>query len=99
MSGWRKTPEQQQLSALRQSPQWQALRKLVITEEPYCRECGAPTTEIDHIQSAIDYPHRFLDRSNLQGLCSPCHHRKTGREHGRKSSRRNSEPHPGIITR
>jgi 5-methylcytosine-specific restriction endonuclease McrA len=37
-----------------------------------CRLCGAPATEIDHIAGSSPDP------DNLQALCSPCHHAKTG---------------------
>jgi 5-methylcytosine-specific restriction protein A len=63
-------------------PIWRSLRALVLKEEPLCRLCQAAdqvtaATEVDHVT-----PHRgawalFVDRANLQGLCKPCHSRKT----------------------
>ena len=59
------------------------LRKIVLAEEPLCRHClekGITTAsnEMDH----IDGNSRNLKRSNLQGLCKPCHSRKTIKEQG-----------------
>jgi 5-methylcytosine-specific restriction protein A len=54
---------------------WARLRAQVLAEEPQCRLCGAPATEVDHIQAkafgGTD------DRSNLQALDTACHKRKT----------------------
>jgi len=59
------------------------LRKMVLAEEPLCRECLkenklTPATEMDH----IDGNAWNLERGNLQGLCKGCHTRKTNREQG-----------------
>lgn len=56
--------------------QWQAIRKAVLECEPLCRECGAPATDVDH----IDGDNGNNGFSNLQPLCKPCHSRKTRRE-------------------
>ncbi len=66
---------------------WQRLRRLVLSEEPLCRECqkrGRVTlaVEVDHIVPIRKAPERRLDQTNLQGLCKPCHSRKTAREDG-----------------
>lgn len=59
---------------------WRVLRLIVLGDNPLCVDCRlAPSTEVDHIT-----PHRgnyalFWDRTNLQGLCHPCHGRKTQR--------------------
>lgn len=64
-------------------PRWPPLRNQVRSEEPRCRTgCGALTSVVDHI-----VPHRgdeqlAFDRANLQGLCKPCHDRKTAIENG-----------------
>jgi 5-methylcytosine-specific restriction protein A len=54
---------------------WSRLRAQVLAEEPQCRLCGAPSTEVDHIRAkafgGTD------DRSNLQALDTACHKRKT----------------------
>ena len=57
---------------------WQQIRNTVKAEEPNCRYCGRPTTDIDHIipraEGGTDH------RTNLQGLCTSCHKRKTHQE-------------------
>ncbi|MGH8660021.1 MAG: HNH endonuclease [Gammaproteobacteria bacterium] len=55
---------------------WRRLRLLVLARDPVCRICQrAPSTDVDHIipkrRGGADDP------SNLQGLCSSCHARKT----------------------
>ena len=59
------------------SPRWRALVQQVKAEEPWCRKCKVtPTADVDHIVEVQDSGAPF-DRSNLQGLCRPCHVRKT----------------------
>jgi 5-methylcytosine-specific restriction protein A len=76
-------------TALGYGAAWRRLRLLVLTEEPWCRECQKHgrrmlATEVDHIT-----PRRLggtNDRTNLQSLCSSHHSAKTAREqHGRAS--------------
>lgn len=62
---------------------WRELRAWVLGEEPLCRTCKAantltPTTDVDHVTPHRGDPALFWDRRNLQGLCHPCHSRKTG---------------------
>ena len=60
---------------------WARLRIMVLRREPICRICGkAEATEVDHIVTKA----RGGDDSyaNLQGLCKPCHSRKTATEDG-----------------
>jgi len=66
------------------SGDWPTIRTAHLAREPFCRECGAEATHVDHI-----VPRRqFTDQSeanrstNLQSLCPPCHSRKTAREDG-----------------
>lgn len=59
------------------------LRQQVRSEEPMCRLCLArnltrATDEIDHIKPLSAGGSN--DRSNLQGLCKPCHEEKSARE-------------------
>lgn len=72
------------------TPEWQALRKQVLEEEPLCMcevhlgALDAPaSTDVDHIK-----PHNgpedplFWDRRNLQGRAHACHSRKTASRDG-----------------
>lgn len=62
---------------------WRKLRALVLAEQPLCPECNErgilePATEVHH----IDDDPTNNDRSNLVGLCKPCHTRHTLRDMG-----------------
>jgi hypothetical protein len=56
-----------------------ALRRQVLAEEPTCRVCGAPATEVDHITSrasiaaSMPGPEDFLrEVSDRRGTCKRC---------------------------
>lgn len=57
-------------------PGWAATRTRILTRDPTCRACAlAPSTEVDHvIRGGGEHD------GNLQGLCGPCHARKTSAE-------------------
>jgi hypothetical protein len=69
-----------------------SLRRRVLAEEPVCRRCDKPATEVDHITSRariaaqmVGMPDDFVRaaqdrRENLQGLCARCHAEKTEQE-------------------
>jgi 5-methylcytosine-specific restriction enzyme A len=61
--------------------EWVKIRRVVLEEEPTCRLCGEPATDVDHI---IAKAHGGTDRrSNLRALCRRCHQRKSSSEGGR----------------
>lgn len=62
------------------------MRNLVLTEEPLCRACAT----VDRVSATVIADHIVPkaeggtdERSNYQGLCEPCHRRKTAREAAR----------------
>jgi 5-methylcytosine-specific restriction protein A len=63
--------------------QWKKLRGLCLARDPVCKMCNREASTVaDHIR-----PHRgiwalFCDLANLQGLCKPCHDKKTATEDG-----------------
>jgi len=64
---------------------WTKLARRVKAEEPLCRFCLAadrltPTEMIDHIAPVRDAPELRLVRSNLRGLCNPCHMARHARD-------------------
>ena len=67
------------------SDTWKSMRRRLLSEQPLCVSCVLtdkfiPATELDHIiPLRIDFNKR-LEYSNIQGLCSSCHLRKTQRE-------------------
>lgn len=64
-------------SVYRNNAEWQRISKQVLLEEPYCRVCGEPSTDCDHI---IPLPMGTDDRWNLQGMCHKHHSGKTRKE-------------------
>lgn len=60
--------------------EWRRLRVQVLAEEPNCRQCGRPAQHVDHITPLREGGTH--ERSNLQGLCHPCHSRLTARYDG-----------------
>ena len=58
------------------SSRWQKMRARVLAEEPLCRRCQAPATDVDHVNGDPS----DNSRANLQPLCHACHSHKTGRE-------------------
>ena len=61
---------------------WRATRRTVLEAQPCCVECrrqGYVTAahEVDHIVRHAGNPSLFWSVDNLQGLCTPCHSRKT----------------------
>ena len=66
---------------------WRKLAARILRRDPVCKAewCNKASTEVDHI-----IPRRrggSDDPGNLQGLCLPCHSRKTALEDGRWSLR------------
>jgi 5-methylcytosine-specific restriction protein A len=81
-SGWAQRPSTGDYGA-----EWRRIRARVLGEEPNCRLCGAPATEVDHILPiAIGGTH---DRANLRALCRADHKAATAampRRRKRRSS-------------
>jgi 5-methylcytosine-specific restriction enzyme A len=64
---------------------WRRVRAEVLRNEPFCRMCKAPATDVDHIapfQGLAD-PRR-LALTNLRPLCAPCHRRRTAAQSNRR---------------
>ncbi|WP_410498137.1 HNH endonuclease [Chitinibacter sp. S2-10] len=80
-------PVRKAAKSLYATKRWQDLRVLMLRANPLCVECRkegrlTAAAHVDHIR-----PHRgdealFFDERNLQGLCKPCHSRKTAAEDG-----------------
>jgi 5-methylcytosine-specific restriction endonuclease McrA len=76
------------------SSAWRKLRRIVLSQSPWCVKCGKPATVVDHIIELDSFniydthggtiPHP-LDESNLQTLCVSCHNSKTGKWANSKS--------------
>jgi 5-methylcytosine-specific restriction enzyme A len=65
---------------------WELTRRAVLARDPICKVCdSALSTEVDHIVPLAQggEPYRL---DGLQGICSPCHWAKTGRENANRPS-------------
>lgn len=61
---------------------WLSTRLAILWRDPLCLHCKAKgidelSTEVDHVIDRLLRPDLAFDESNLQGLCKPCHSRKT----------------------
>jgi 5-methylcytosine-specific restriction protein A len=63
------------------SPEWRRFRLTVLAERPWCVDCGARASDVDHIKTVRDAPERALDPSNVEPRCHPHHSSRTSREH------------------
>src|SRR5579872_3300163 len=66
---------------------YERLMRMVLAEEPLCREClkvglVEASAQCDHIIPIRVRPDLRLVRSNLQGLCTSHHSAKTAKENG-----------------
>ena len=61
---------------------WRATRAAYLHSHPHCVQCGAPATDVDHIDGAGPLSPRGHDWSNLQALCHRCHTAKTNTQDG-----------------
>ena len=61
---------------------WPRIRKRILTNEPNCRLCGNPATDVDHIVPYAYFATRQAANAlaNLQPLCTRCHGQKTRAE-------------------
>lgn len=78
-------------------PVWtKQLRPAQLLLEPFCRECArrglwVRATDVDHVQDHKGNWALFVDESNLESLCHPCHSRKTMREQWQKRQRKSRD--------
>ncbi|NBE05941.1 HNH endonuclease [Rhodobacter sp. CCP-1] len=82
------------------SARWKDESKAYLCRHPNCAECArdglvVAAREVDHIVPHRGDPKLFWKRSNWQGLCKPCHSRKTAREvWGHRGVSKNPAPPP-----
>jgi len=58
--------------------EWRRESRTYLLQHPYCAECArngirTVATLVDHVASIRLAPHRRMDRTNWQSLCTPCH--------------------------
>jgi 5-methylcytosine-specific restriction endonuclease McrA len=93
--GWKGSDRVQRLPS-----GWRKIRAEILARDPICVLCGVrPSAFCDHIEAKVD------DHSpqGLQGVCGPCHDRKSSAEgnaaqraNPRPGRQRPEEPHPGL---
>lgn len=68
---------------LYQNKAWRMLRIFILNRDPLCKICGREGSYVaDHIRDHKGDPKLFYDPENLQGVCKPCHDKKTGETRG-----------------
>ncbi len=80
-----KKHSQTAIRRMRTKEPYLSMRLFFLRMHPLCRPCAAngfteAATEIDHINPVRHDVDRFLDRSNWQPICRPCHEEKTATE-------------------
>lgn len=76
MDGERKARHDRKRPSARQrgyDAEWQKARADYLAAYPSCRRCGAKADLVDHVIPIKVAPHRRLDRTNFQSLCTACH--------------------------
>lgn len=82
-------PRLAQAAKIRSSKRWQRLRALVLSKQPLCADIygdhartgqAVLAQQVDHIQELAKHPELAFVESNLQGLCTSCHARKSQAE-------------------
>ena len=78
-------------------PGWYFIRRRILLRDPLCRLryadiCTSVSTQVDHVEAGDNH-----EDDNLQGVCAPCHGRKSSAEGNaaRPRTTRPAEPHPG----
>ena len=56
---------------------WRKIRLVLLNENPFCKLCDEPATDVDHIEPHRGDTEKFYDENNLQTLCKSCHSLKT----------------------
>jgi 5-methylcytosine-specific restriction enzyme A len=76
------TPEAKSRKRIYNSKRWRGVRRAVLRANPWCStpDCGALAVHVDHLIPLGQWQGDPFDRSNLVGLCKPCHSRKTAGE-------------------
>lgn len=62
---------------------WKRLSERVRQQRPLCEDCEAqgrtrPATQVHHVETIEDAPHKRLDVGNLVALCEECHAKRHG---------------------
>jgi len=58
---------------------WRKYRRVFLSRNPLCVECGAIATVVDHIKP-VRLGGEFWQPSNHAAMCARCHNSKSGRE-------------------
>ena len=61
---------------------WRRTRAAILRARPACERCGAPATDVHHVDGQGPRGPRGHDPANLEALCAPCHSRETNRAGG-----------------
>lgn len=71
-----KTNRNQESKKFYGSKEWQRVRYIILSKNPFCIECERPADVVDHI-TPITKGGDKLNLDNLQPMCHKCHAIKT----------------------
>jgi 5-methylcytosine-specific restriction protein A len=76
-----RSPDRREAKAFYKSRAWRAVRAAVLLSSPLCADCQragklTAAAHVHHVRDRRHAPALALDRSNLEGLCQPCHNRR-----------------------
>lgn len=60
---------------------WRRFRAEILAAHPWCVDCGARATDVDHLATVREAPDRALDPANVAPRCHRHHSARTSREH------------------
>lgn len=68
----RQVPRRPRVKPFNYPRRWRKVRAMVLAEEPSCRLCQRPATEVHHIEPIGDGGDPY-DITNLMPICKECH--------------------------
>lgn len=71
-------PDRKEAKRFYASARWQRVRRIKLSEEPFCQEegCDELAVDVHHIKPWQEFPDMTFTMENLESLCKSCHNGK-----------------------